>query len=540
MKLFRGLLLGATAIVAALAGSIKEDHKITTLPNYNDKTPLDFNQYAGRLAIPSNGQEMFYWYVESQNDPKNDPIVLWLNGGPGCSSLGGFFTELGPFVVMSDLTVKRNKYGWNRKANVVFLESPSGVGFSRPVLNSSQYNDDFTTGRAREFLIEFFKAYPELQNRDFYITGESYGGMYIPFLVHNLVTTPAQGINLKGFAIGNPYTDEAIDNAAYMDYYYSHGLISIEDYNAIQANCNKTSLAKFAGVFSDNTVDDACAKAVYQGMKDSDRANFNGYYIFGDVCLLNNEQGNVLRYKNIRPMHRGNIGPCADQFTESYLRLPAVQSAIHITGNHVDWTACSSHSAIHYTRSKSSLPLYPTILSKGLKALIYSGDADSVVNFIGTQRWITTDGLKLNVKSKWRPWFGPDKQLAGYTEGYDGLNFTTIKGAGHMVPAVRPLHGLYLFECFIYGPDACAKFDYPKDNLEYLTGADVVYSADEGDNDDDVAFSVEPAVKPWHYAVWYSVLVAGTVIAVVVVNRLSNKPKYQSLTDGESKPIYTQ
>ena len=68
-----------------------------------------------------------------------------------------------------------------------------------------------------------------------------------------------------------------------------------------------------------------------------------------------------------------------------------------------------------------------------LKILIYSGDADSIVNFIGTERWITEDGLNLTIVTPWKSWFGPDHQLAGYVEAYPGLMFKTVKGAGHMV-----------------------------------------------------------------------------------------------------------
>ncbi|KAF0709428.1 Aste57867_5926 [Aphanomyces stellatus] len=470
MRTFQTLVLAAAGVFATHADVVDNPHKVTSIPNYNDPNPINFDQYAGHLALPSNGQKMFYWLVESESNPSTDPLVLWLNGGPGCSSLGGFFTELGPFVVNSDLTVKRNPYAWNRKANVVFLESPAGVGFSQPLLNTSEYNDDFTMARVYEFLAQFYAKYPTYNNRPFYVTGESYAGIYVPYLAYNLVTKPLAHVNFAGFAIGNPYTDTRAEATADMDYLYSHGMVSIESYTAVQTNCPESTL--IACNHGGQNCTDACKSALATAEAAASTDSLNPYYIYGDVCLLENGQAGKLPNYNIRPnTHRGVITPCADQFTEAYLNLDVVQQAIHVTGGHVNWIDCSND--IRYTDSPSSLQKYPTILKAGLKALIYSGDADTVVNFIGTQRWITKKGLNLTVVDPWKAWFGPDKQLAGYTEQYTNLTFTTIKGAGHMVPATRPLHALYMFECFLYGNQACATFSYPKDSLEYLSGADL-------------------------------------------------------------------
>ncbi|RHY66469.1 hypothetical protein DYB30_005909, partial [Aphanomyces astaci] len=423
---------------SAVAWAIKttkppNPHKVKSLPHYNDAKPINFDQYAGHIPLPSNGQKMFYWLVESESNPSTDPLVLWLNGGPGCSSLDGFFTELGPFVVQSDLSVKRNPYAWNRKANMVFLDSPAGVGFSQPLLNASEYTDDVTAARSREFLKQFLELYPQYKNRDFYITGESYAGMYIPFLVHNLVTDPVENLHLTGFAIGNAYTDQKLDAAE----------LSI-DFDEMDA-----------------------------------------YYIYGDICLLQANQSKALqRQKNhmIRSLtHRGTLGPCTDTFMTLYLNQPQVLAAIHVDGGAgQSFSDCSDDVTELYSSSLTVLDKYPTILQAGLKGLIYSGDADSVVNFIGTQRWLTDDGLNLTVTEKWKTWFGPDKQLAGYTVRYTNLTFKTVKGAGHMVPAARPLHALYLFECFVYGQVACDSFAYPKDPTEYLSGADLTAPTSNG------------------------------------------------------------
>ncbi|OQS02728.1 serine protease family S10 [Thraustotheca clavata] len=468
MKTF--LFAIALAPVAIALTPAAQAHQVDELPNYKGNNPINFHHYAGHIDLPSNGQKMFYWHVESQHSPENDPLVLWLNGGPGCSSLGGFFTEIGPFVVQRDLSVKLNQYTWARKTNLVFLESPAGVGFSQPVLNATDYNDEFTSDRAFEFLEQFTKAYPQFKNRDFYITGESYAGIYIPFLVEKMLQTPTTGLNLKGYAIGNPFTDAKIDGNAYVDYYYTHALISMESYNDIVDKCSD----ELSGcLFSTTNCSKPCHEAVVDSPITSDTPYLNPYYIYGDVCVLANGQGNLLHLRpNLQPMHRGNIGPCTDRFTQDYLNLPQVKSAIHVEGK-LTWTDCNSMIAERYNRTSSALPKYKGNLQTNVSALIYSGDADAVVNFIGTERWIgSTEGLGLKVKSKWSPWYGPDKQLAGYSQTYAGLTFKTVKGAGHMVPAIRPLHALYMFECFVYGQDACDSFKYPKDNLEYLTGAE--------------------------------------------------------------------
>ncbi|KAF0717236.1 Aste57867_2422 [Aphanomyces stellatus] len=351
---------------------------------------------------------------------------------------------------------------------MVYLDSPAGVGFSKPLLNASDYNNDVTTARIFEFLGVFFDKYPSYQRRPFYVTGESYNGFYIPYLVHLMVTKPNPIVPLAGFVIGNAYTDRHIDGKAYYDWIYSHALISSETYRALLDHCGD----QVSECASESIVcSSACQAALNEAHDSVDMAAMNQFFIYSDVCLLKNRQNKFYPYHRIRAGWRGTIGPCADTFTQSYLRLPEVQVAIHVQGELVEWSQCAEAVQNMYMDSQSALPKYPIILNASLKVLIYSGDADSNTNFIGTERWLTTEGLKLGVTTPWQSWFGPDKQLAGYTQGYRGLNFTTIKGAGHMVPAIRPLHALYMIECFIHGDDACnGKFDYPKDNLEYVSG----------------------------------------------------------------------
>jgi Serine carboxypeptidase len=136
-------------------------------------------------------KEMFYWLVEGASaDVRSDgPLVLWLNGGPGCSSLTGLLTENGPFRPTGTRPVHLvpNEYSWNQVANVVYLESPPPVGFSTwPGHNNFPHGDNATADVNYEFLASWILAYPQYQNRPFYITGESFGGRTYILYSHKL------------------------------------------------------------------------------------------------------------------------------------------------------------------------------------------------------------------------------------------------------------------------------------------------------------------------------------------------------------------
>ena len=90
---------------------------------------FSFKLYGGYLNL-TNTKAFHYLFLESQKNPATDPLIVWLNGGPGCSSLLGAFYENGPFLFKTDsdgFQDVMNKYAWNKYANVLYLESPGGV-----------------------------------------------------------------------------------------------------------------------------------------------------------------------------------------------------------------------------------------------------------------------------------------------------------------------------------------------------------------------------------------------------------------------------
>jgi serine carboxypeptidase-like clade 2 len=156
------------------------------------------------------GRALFYVLAESTDDPKRDPLVLWLNGGPGCSSLGGgFLAELGPFYATPDGSLVRNDFAWNSVANLLFLESPALVGWSYSNSSADRaVGDERTAADSYRFLRGFLRRHPRYAGRALWLAGESYGGHYLPNLAREIVRGNAEAsddeerINFQGFLVG--------------------------------------------------------------------------------------------------------------------------------------------------------------------------------------------------------------------------------------------------------------------------------------------------------------------------------------------------
>ena len=164
----------------------------------------------------------FFWMFESRNDPANDPVVLWLTGGPGCSSTLALLSENGPCSVNADGSgTISNPSSWNSNATVLWLDQPAGVGFSYGTMNDS--NEDMVGEDAYFFLQSFMADHPEYSTQPFYIFGESFGGHYAPGVAHTIfeknLEGPSEGvrINLAGLGVGNGLTNPVIQYQYYAE-----------------------------------------------------------------------------------------------------------------------------------------------------------------------------------------------------------------------------------------------------------------------------------------------------------------------------------
>ena len=170
--------------------------------------PLPSRQFSGYLSVGPS-KHLHYWLVEAESNPETAPVVLWLNGGPGCSSLDGFIYEHGPFRTDPTDATKLVRFDqtWASIANMLYLEAPAGVGFSYST-NPADYstNDDKTAADSAEALQAFFAAFPQFVSNEFFITGESYAGVYVPTLAEAILGMVDKGewkgATLRGIAVG--------------------------------------------------------------------------------------------------------------------------------------------------------------------------------------------------------------------------------------------------------------------------------------------------------------------------------------------------
>jgi len=177
--------------------------------------PEKVKQYSGYITIDGfrndQGTHLYYWFFEARRNPSTAPLVLWLTGGPGCSSLTALFFENGPYIINDDLSLKLNPYSWNEVANVIWVDQPVGSGFSY-----ADHFDDYVTDEDQvaedlyQFMEGFFKLHPEYAKLGFFVVGESYAGHYVPAVSARIVKGNQEGgkfINLQGAGIGNGWVD---------------------------------------------------------------------------------------------------------------------------------------------------------------------------------------------------------------------------------------------------------------------------------------------------------------------------------------------
>ncbi|KNC51584.1 serine carboxypeptidase [Thecamonas trahens ATCC 50062] len=384
---------------------------------------------------PSFDGKLWYWLFDAQKaSPTDDstPFVLWLTGGPGCSGSLAALNENGPYSVDSHLKLKSNPYSWNNNANMLYIDQPFGVGFSSSPPEDYVHNTTEAMGYVVTFLEMFFEQNPQYAKQPFFITGESYGGHYVPELARQiLANSPALASRLQAMEIGNGMIDPLLQFPMYPAYAKKFDLVSN---NVIKE--------------ADNMVAD-CVALIKAG--EVAQAYQTCLPIIGYILENTNIDGH-----QINPYNR--LEPCLDgslcyNFTAptDWLNEPAVQAALNVDPS-IKWATCNFDVNADFTDwTVSYADGVTAMLEGGKRVYIMAGMLDYICNYLGSQAvaldvpWSGKAAFNAAPMQQW--YVGSDN--AGSVQTYKNLNLVFVEGAGHMVPMDQPKNALVFFDHFI-------------------------------------------------------------------------------------------
>ncbi|XP_042495430.1 serine carboxypeptidase-like 18 [Macadamia integrifolia] len=421
--------------------------------------PLPFEMETGYVGVgESEYVQLFYYFIKSSSEnPEEDPLLLWLTGGPGCSALSGLLYEIGPlhFVVkeyngsLPNLVV--NIQSWTQMASIIFVDSPVGTGFSYSTSSQGYQTGDFKASKdLYQFLTKWMIDHPEFLENHFYVAGDSYSGKIVPLVAKEISDGNEAGselfINLKGYILGNPVTDPVFDSNKLVPFAHGMGLISNELYESVKRSCGEN----YVQIDPTNVLCWEDMQSFYKCISGLNQAHILEPFctfaspipkeVVGDRRSLRQSYSDQFLHDPQPPIPEVGCRTYAYYLAQFWANDYSVRNALHIhKGSIGKWQRC--HHSLPYSYEIQNNIQYHLYLSKRVyRSLIYSDDHDMIVPFLGTEAWIKS--LNYSIIDEWRSWI-VNGQIGGYTRTYSNhMTFTTVKGGGHTAPQYKPK------ECF--------------------------------------------------------------------------------------------
>ncbi|KAF2124865.1 carboxypeptidase Y-like protein A [Dothidotthia symphoricarpi CBS 119687] len=398
-------------------------------------------QYSGYLDDEEEDKHLFYWFFESRNDPKNDPVVLWLNGGPGCSSLTGLFMELGPASITKDQKLKHNDWAWNSNASVIFLDQPVNVGYS---YSSGQVSNTVAAGKDIYALLTlFFKQFPEYAEQSFHISGESYAGHYIPVFAAEILSHKNRNINLQSVLIGNGLTD---------------GLTQYEYYRPMA--CGEGGWPAVLDEGQCQSMDNAyprCASLIENCYNSESVWSCVPASIYCNNAMIGPYQRTGQNVYDVRKPC-GSNSLCYDEldWIQGYLNKKEVMKAVGAEVS--NYESCNFDINRNFLLQGDWMKPYhrvvPSILDQ-IPVLIYAGDADYICNWLGNKAWteaLEWKGAKEYKKAQMEDFrLDGDGRKLGEVKSSGNFTFMRLHAGGHMVPYDQPEASLEMLNRWLGG-----------------------------------------------------------------------------------------
>lgn len=428
-----------TDLVASIPANILNTLSI----DFHTKDTKKVRSYAGHVHVdstkhPGTENHLFYWFFESQTcNPhiavhdqqeliSDTPLLIWLNGGPGASSLLGLFLENGPLSMADDAagTVSVTANSWNQEAHVVFWDQPIGTGYSYSDAGEYVEDEDALSLMFWEGLQSFYDAHPEYAQCPLYVCGESYAGKYVPAIAlrideKNHQEGGSRPVNLQGIAVGNGWIKPELSLRVLIDYAYTTGFLGIGQRDALDEAYADFQEALRTGDMSKATKlgNDLVAATLTCG------GNFDLY--------------DVRRWEDLP------LGAL-----RAYLNDKEVKRSLHVPAD-VTWECADNEGPVAGALEKDimadSSGLYTEIIDKKYKTLLYTGNFDTACGYQVTEE-LLDDLMKQRgplEHSRWRNaprrvWTQAQGDPKGFVRRVDHLTQVSIPDSGHQVPAFQP------------------------------------------------------------------------------------------------------
>ncbi|KAH7339033.1 serine carboxypeptidase [Rhizoctonia solani] len=423
-------------------------------------------QYSGYLDIDDD-KHLFFWFFESRANPAKAPLVLWLNGGPGCSSSTGLLFELGPCNIANDgQNTTYNKYSWNTHANMLFLDQPINVGYSYSK-NGGVNNSPVAAEDVWSFLELFVNRFPEYSG-SLHISGESYGGTYLPNIAHVIHTKnkeikahAAQGLlpdnkvkvlHLESVLIGNGLTEPYTQFASVPEY-ACDGPYPVFDTDGPQCTSLRAKVP-------------TCQRLIKSCYDYNNRlscvpaALYCWSQMFGSFQQLGLNPYDVRRKCN--KAEDGDLCYRQLEWIETFMNDEKVKSELGAVADR-EFKSCNMKVNQAFMMQGDGMhnaaALLPELVEDGVRLLIYAGNADFMCNAIGNLQWL--EKLETSFQADFQaakhvpfvPLSSKTNKPAGFVKTAGGkgqftagnITYVQIYDAGHMVPYDQPEAALDMF-----------------------------------------------------------------------------------------------
>jgi len=394
----------------------------------------EVESYSGFLNVDKvNNGNMFFWFFPAESDRENAPLVIWLQGGPGGSSMFGLLKLHGPILTTADendvLTgVAANPDSWGKKHNMLYIDNPVGAGFS--FSDKMPTTQQEITENLYEFMQQWLTLFPMYQPNPFYPFGESYAGKYVPSLtkyIHEMNEADNEKIkiNLAGMGIGDGWMSPQ-HNGRYANFLYQVGLI----------DGNQRDIALDMEADAQTLIDDGQYTAAWQSW------NVEFDYVLTNMgCDY---------YYNIALC---DFDPKEDNY-EDFCNLESTRQAIHV-GNMPFPNPGNVYGSMIGVFMETQMHDIEFVLDQGYKTLIYDGNFDIICNHSGVLdmladlQWIGKSAYDKAGRSVYTHHASGD--VVGYLTSAESLRVLVVRNAGHMVPLSQPPYAQQMMEEFTSG-----------------------------------------------------------------------------------------